>query len=116
MTTSPMMACGHAASGLQGRHPDTRPACVVCAMSGDPNATVIADPPDLTGRTARCVYYGTVSSGRSHEGPCTRGQPCDCERPSTEGINPDGPARLAFYEHKPDLPHDRYYCGCWGWD
>lgn len=112
-----MMECGHAANGLQGRHPDTIPCCVVCAMMGDARATTPAtEVPDLSWRTARCAYYGKTPTGRSHEGPCVPGEPCLCERPSSEGINPDGPARLAFFEHRPDAGHDRYYCGCWGWD
>lgn len=119
---APMMACGHAASGLQGTGTDARPVCVVCSMLGDPKAaTVDTDPPDLTGRTARCAYYGHAATGRQREGPCngtwsTRDEPCRCEQPSTDGISSDGPARLAFFEHRPDQDHDRYYCGCWGWD
>ena len=122
MSASPMMACGHAASGTQGRPPDAIPCCVLCAMRGDDNATTVAtDPPDLTGRTARCAYYGKAATGRQREGPCNgrwtdRDNPCRCERPSADGVADDAPARLAFFEHRPDQPHDRYYCGCWGWD
>lgn len=45
--------------------------------------------PDLTGRTAKCAYGGN-------------------EVPS----NPE----LPFFEYKPEEKHDKYYCGCFGWD
>jgi hypothetical protein len=25
-------------------------------------------------------------------------------------------AALAFFEHRASSKHDRYYCGCFGWD
>ncbi len=49
----------------------------------------VVGAPDLTGRTARCSYGGN-------------------EVPSS--------TKLAFFEHRPNEPHDRYYCGCYGWD
>jgi hypothetical protein len=45
--------------------------------------------PDLTGRTALCLHGGSET--------------------------PSYPA-LAFFEHRPNEKHDRYYCGCFGWD
>lgn len=104
----PMMACGHRANATYYHGDDSGPSCAICAGI-DPGAIVIVSAPsDLTGRTARCTYYGRTPRGRSHEGPCRRGGPCMCERPSAEP--------LAFFHHQPDQPHDRYYCGCWGWD
>lgn len=47
------------------------------------------EQPNLTGRTALCTY-GAHS-----------------ERPSR--------TTLAFFTHRPDEKHDRYYCGCFGW-
>ena len=41
-------------------------------------------------RTARCTYHGSTPKGRSHEGPCERGKPCLCEKPSSRS--------LAFFE------------------
>lgn len=95
-----MMECGHAACSITVRDGETIPACAICAgiRSGDLKPYTIAqNPPDFTGRTARCSY--------SHR---RDGKPCTSEEPSS-------PA-LAFFEAKPDAKHDRYYCGCWGWD
>lgn len=103
----PMMKCGHAANATNQK--TGKPSCAICAGLR-PEANIIDDdPPDLTGRTARCNYYGTTPKGRNHEGPagCERGKPCMCERPSS----PD----LAFFTHNPDKDHDSFFCGCWGW-
>ena len=99
----PMMKCGHAANSTH----DGEPACAICFPH--PKATEVDEsPPSLEGRTARCFHYGQVPTGRNMEcRQCRRGEPCRCERPSSP--------KLAFFEHKPDLAYDRYYCGCWGW-
>ena len=90
-----MMECGHAANATLS--PNGTPACAICA----PNAratTIVATPPNLTGRTARCVY---APSG----GPRRK---CQNERPSDTG--------LPFFAHNAEAPLDSFYCGCWGWD
>ena len=104
---TPMMECGHAANAQNGKG---EPSCVICVGIHPGAEKVVANPPDLSKRTARCSYYGSVPTGRSHEGPhgCERGKPCMCERPSS--------SELAFFSHKADKPHDDFYCGCWGWD
>lgn len=86
--TNTMMACGHAAQGTDGTG---SPVCVICF--GKPEATQVATDPDLTGRTARCSYYGSK---------------CRSEQPSSTS--------LAFFKHQPDQEYDGYYCGCYGWD
>jgi hypothetical protein len=64
-----------------------QPAVVSCAVHA---CTDVADgTPDLTGRTAVCSYGGNEVPSR-----------------------PD----LAFFQHCPNEKHDRYYCGCYGWD
>ena len=84
--TKPMMKCGHAANA---KKPDGSPVCVIC-IGIKPEAEQVADePPKLDGRTAKCAY-------------CKSTVPSD--------------TRLAFFEHKPEQPQDRYYCGCHGWD
>lgn len=102
MSALPMMACGHRANAIH-RLPDggAEPSCAICAGL-TPGALIPVPDPDLTGRTARCGYYGSVSR-------YSGGKPCQSERPSAQ-------PGLAFFEHQPDQPHDRYYCGCWGWD
>lgn len=59
-----------------------------CAICGC--TTVDESAPSLEGRTAHCQY------GRHAE-------------------KPSSPA-LAFFAHHPEQEHDRYYCGCYGWD
>lgn len=83
MTT--MMTCGHAANAVVTN--TDQPVCVICVCAD------VADQPDLTGRIARCSYYG---------GKCRSEQPSD--------------TRLAFFSHSPERDHDTYYCGCYGWD
>jgi len=70
--------------------------------------------PDLTGRTARCAYFGRTKPQRRYANDeCNygcRGNPvCQCgEQPSD--------SNLAFFKYKPDSPQDTFYCGCHGWD
>lgn len=107
----PMMMCGHAANAEQILPDGKRiPSCAIC-IGINPGASIINEsPPSLEGKKARCTYFGSVPEGRNHESNygCKRGEPCNCERPSS----PD----LAFFEHKPSAEFDSFYCGCWGWD
>ena len=108
-----MMVCGHAASGGHGR-PGTESyheCCVICSMNGDEGAcTKDPNPPDLTTRTARCTYYGSDIRVRECNYGERRGTVgCHCEQPSD-------PKRLPFFEHRPTEDHDRFFCGCAGWD
>lgn len=81
-----LMQCGCAAQGTV-----TRPghdAVVGCLVHDCYD--VAEQAPDLAGRIARCSYGAHA------------------DRPSS--------ASLAFFEHRPGHPFDRYYCGCFGWD
>lgn len=82
MTT--LMTCGHAPNAKSA---DGTPVCVICDCSETAPAV------DLTGRIARCSYYG-------HK--------CKSETASA--------ATLAYFLHTPESDADQYYCGCWGWD
>lgn len=94
MTEHPMMGCGHAANAQdQGG----KPVCAIC-YGIHSQATIVADPPDLTGRRARCSYFGSKTPIGI----------CNGEEPSSTS--------LAFFEYKPDRKFDSYYHGCWGWD
>lgn len=98
----PMMKCGHAANATC----DGGPSCAICDC-----VEVDAAPPDLTGRTARCHHHGkrAPGHGKSESNYGTKpNQTCEAERPSAPG--------LPFFSHEPGQPHDRFYCGCWGWD
>jgi hypothetical protein len=88
------MACGCVAQGRE--QGSGKPVCVV-HLCLEPAASA----PDLTGRRARCSYYGAAS-------PHMRGRRCASEQPSS--------LELAFFVHHPDREFDEFYCGCWGWD
>jgi hypothetical protein len=79
----PMMGCGHAANGWKG----DAPVCVICAgrTSG---AYVIAQGPDLSARSSKCVCGSTVPSS----------------------------TKLPFFEYRSDMQFDGHYCGHAGWD
>jgi hypothetical protein len=82
----PMMKCGHAANATDSKG---NPVCVIC-IGIDPGAEIVDEsPPNLEGRTARCVY-------------------CSCEEPSSPN--------LPFFEYNPKGEKDTFYCGCRGWD
>lgn len=108
----PLMKCGHLANGRTRVGDEQVRCCVGCTMAGDPASREVDDgpPPDLTGRTARCTYYGSVPTGRNHESyyGCKRGDRCLCEQPSS--------LTLPFFDRRRNDPHDRFFCGCWGWD
>lgn len=91
-----MMACGHAANATMSG----APVCAICLMAGtaEDKATTVVDAPDLTGRRATCSYR----KGRHGQRHDPSGVPSSLSLP--------------FFEHHPDQPTDRYYCGCWGWD
>jgi hypothetical protein len=81
-----MMKCGHAANAKTA---DGKPCCAICAGIR-PGADQPADvAPDLTNRMARCSTCGVRRV------------------PSSAG--------LAFFEFRPTMDTDRYYCGCMGW-
>lgn len=83
---SQMMKCGHAANAKTAAG---GPVCAICfgIVAG---ADVVDDsPPDLTGRRAECIYCGMTAQSSTN---------------------------LAFFEHRPTAPMDRFYSGCRGWD
>jgi hypothetical protein len=93
-------------------HPNPTPACVIC------DCFEVADTvPDLTGRKARCAYFGQ-GGFRNYEylsrikGKCSR-EKCECEVPSSYDL----PFfKLAELSYKKDKEYDRFFCGCSGWD
>lgn len=102
-----MMTCGHAANA-QRRNADgtTVPSCVICGVT-----TIATAAPDLSGRVARCSYYGRM--GRINRRPTTV---CRSEQPSATTLaffTYRGPGTTSY---KGEAPHDEFYCGCMGWD
>ncbi len=109
----PMMKCGCAAQGVRTFKDGVKydPPIPVCITHG---CTDIADSPDLSGRTARCTYFGKMKPNRRYCNDecnygCRKEPICKCgNEPSRVG--------LAFFKHQPDKPQDEFYCGCFGWD
>lgn len=101
-----MMKCGHSANSILHHKDGDKPACVIC------DCFEVTEVPDLTGRQARCAYYGKTFRPRRNECNTCAQQPdniCRCERPSTMS--------LAFFAHHPTEEFDEFYCGCAvGWD
>ncbi len=106
-----MMACGCAAQGVCSRRRGQEynppiPACVIHDC-----IEVAPSPPDLTGRRARCVYFGPHRRPPRHfecnytkQTGCTR-QQCRCELPSD--------VALPFFEYRgPGSENATRRCRC----
>ena len=92
------MECGHSANAEHVLEDGTKiPSCAICMCD-----KIVEDKPDLTGRKARCDYFGQTFR---HSG---RMVTCHGETNSKYS--------LAFFEHRPTRPFDKYYCGCYGWN
>jgi hypothetical protein len=65
-----------------------KPVCPSC-VGINKGAEEVADIPDLTDRKASCIY---------------------CKRLVVSNTD------LPFFEHRPLLETDSYYCGCKGWN
>lgn len=63
------------------------PACAICGCTTP--VTAVSGTEGLEGRSARCSECGKEIGSRWE---------------------------LAFFEHLPEMPFDRFYCGCRGWD
>jgi hypothetical protein len=101
-----LMKCGHSAQGINGTG---KPVCLICMCE-----EIAESKPDLTGRKARCSYFGkevyncethypkmltTDSRGKKHCGSLV-----------------DSSYSLPFFEYKPNSKEDSFYCGCMSWD
>ena len=106
-----LMKCGHSANAVASK--TGKPCCASC-FGLTPDAEIVVDTPDLTGRTARCAYFGSVKPNRRYANDecnygCSRKPKCECGNvPSATG--------LAFFEYRPGEEQDKFYCGCRGWD
>ena len=126
--SAPMMACGHAANARSGE----RPVCAVC-FGIDPRAEQEVAVPDLSGRTARCAYgcgserpsevglaffeYLGPGSREALEVCGTCGFLLRAHDDSALRARPwPGDKLCAVFTPRGDVGHDRYYCGCRGWD
>jgi hypothetical protein len=87
-------------NGLGENHPScfTHDCCIVKR-----------NQPDLSGRKARCAYYGRPM--RHNECNACSHRPdniCMCEK--------DSSVELAFFVYQPTKEFDEFYCGCHSWD
>ena len=105
-----LMKCGHSANSEKVLKDNTRiPACAICGCS-----EIAENKPDLTGRKARCAYYGKETYHCETHYPKmlttnSRGKKC-C------GSLVDSSYGLPFFKHKPSIKEDEFYCGCMSWD
>ncbi len=99
------MKCGCAENSINQSRGGI-PWCVV----HDCGETV--ETPNLSGRRARCTYYGmAVKDGMCNGNSCRVckvGENCKCER--------DSSLDLWFFEIKPEKEFDVFYCACQGAD
>lgn len=101
----PLMTCGCAGNAQRVQADGTRiPVC-----STHDCIDVAPSPPDLTGRIARCAYYGKRTSPRGSYGggnECNYGQSdapiCTCEQPSSRA--------LPFFEYCGEGTRDAQHC------
>lgn len=108
MSHGPLMKCGHSAQGVDR---DGNPVCVICAGL-DKRAYEIAEIPDLSGRRARCHYYGKpIKKGMYNAAHCLFGGCkdgiCNCEE--------DSDPSLPFFVYKGlNSRHANEHCKhCW---
>lgn len=67
--------------------------------------------PDLSGRMARCTYFGSGhfrNHGQIYGGGECSGASCRCVVPSR--------LDLPFFVYQSGKTEDRFFCGCAGWD
>jgi hypothetical protein len=110
----PLMKCGHAANSEHILHDGTRrPSCVICYGIHSGADQIDETPPSLEGRIAHCSYR-SCNTNRYGKGRTTPdyGEYFDASGRACAKSSID----LPFFEHKPNEPHDVYYCGCFGWD
>lgn len=82
--SEPIMRCGHAANATRNHKDGTKTRCCAICMCDE-----IVEGIDLTGRSSKCSYCGTVTASSD---------------------------ALPFFEYRPGHTVDLHYCGCRGWD
>lgn len=87
---TPMMKCGHSANAVDSNN---NPICAICFGISEGATVISTETISLSGRKARCIYYGTLCDGET-----------------------DSRLTLAFFFHRKGEEYDEYYCGCQGWD
>ncbi len=126
--SGPMMKCGHAANAQHKQ--DGSPVCAICIGITAGAAEVNTNPPSLEGRVARCAYgcgnerpSSSMLAFFEYLGPGSReaGDLCGtCGYALSAHELEPRPKHLKrmcdSFIPRGDAGHDRYYCGCRGWD
>ena len=69
----------------------------------------VVEPPDLTGRQARCSEYGRPTGQGNMSSECRDCKDvCMHELPSS--------IHLPFFTYRPKKEFDEFYCGCHSWN
>ena len=84
--------------------PEGHPSCV-SHFGIDAGACVVVPQPELSGRRARCAYYGK---------PTRRNECEQCRDNCTHET--DSSTELPFFASQPEKEFDEFYCGCHSWD
>jgi len=104
-----MLECGCAGMATHVQDHDglgpNHPSCFIHDC-----CSVKRNQPDLSGRKARCAYYGS----QRHKSECSvcskrEDRLCMCERESNA-------EKLPFFAYQPDKEFDEFYCGCHSWN
>lgn len=128
-----MLACGcRAMSTHSDEHdglPAGHPSCVVHFNDAEGRGCKVVEAPDLSGRRARCDYYGSTTrfrnagpiyGGGDKLGLCENGgKGCRCEVPSSTDLpffSYLGPGSKHHAARKGPQEFDNFFCGCAGWD
>ncbi len=107
-----MMKCGHTANCEKVESDGTRkPYCFFCDCD-----EVMTTKPDLTGRKAKCSYYGKTVYERNNETYYPELMTKNAYGKDCCGSIVDSSYGLPFFHHKPDSEYDEFYCGCQSWD
>lgn len=100
------MKCGHSANAYRVLKDGTRVhSCIICMCTDVAN-----EQTDLTGRMAKCAYYGNPvgRNNETHYPNLMKGKCCGSIVPSSPN--------LPFFKSEPTKEYDEFYCGCYGWD
>jgi hypothetical protein len=122
-----LLVCGHAPNATDG---NGQPACAIHSTA-EGGTTFASATFDLTGRQARCQCGNTATSSKGlaffeYLGDGSREASDKCRNcgygyiTHLEVNTSTGRAGHKFgvceFVPKGDVGHDRYYCGCRGWD
>lgn len=122
-----MMTCGHAANAVRILKDGSTPACAIC------DCITQAETPDLTGRTAICCSEKSIRPSDpdklaffEYRGPGSKAATLACKCGYAEMAHTPDKTHVmkhcakkngvSGFQPRGEWEHDKYYCGCRGWD